>query len=113
MGAPVGPAARAPFGLPVLAAPVPLSRATLDLARCGIEALPEREIKSRIMQSTNEVGVPISEREVTVTHYDDRTVKVEVAWRVPVIVVQGDTVLAMPLSVKWSSTASAAAAVKR
>ena len=83
------------------------------LTRDGIEALPEREIKSRIMQSTSEVGVPISEREVTVTHYDDRTVKVEVAWRVPVIVVQGDTVLAMPLSVKRSSTATAAAAVKR
>jgi hypothetical protein len=82
------------------------------LTRDGIEALPEREIKGRIMQSTNEAGVPINEREVTVTH-DGRTVRVEVAWTVSVIVIQGDTVLAVPLSVKRSSTATAAAAVKR
>jgi hypothetical protein len=83
------------------------------LTRDGIEALPEREIKTRIMQSTNEAGVPINEREVTVTHYDDRTVRVDVAWKIPVVVMHGDTVLAVPLSVKRSSTATAAAAVKR
>ena len=83
------------------------------LTRDGVEALPEREIKNRIMLSTNEVGVPIKEREVTVTHYTDRTVRVEVAWTVPVIVLHGDTVVAVPLSVKRSSAATAAAAVKR
>jgi hypothetical protein len=36
-----------------------------------------------------------------------------VAWKVPVVVMDGDTVLAVPLSVKRSSTAAAAAAVKR
>jgi hypothetical protein len=81
------------------------------ITREGIEAVPEREIKSRIMQSTNEAGVALNERDVTVTHYDDRTVRVEVAWTVPVVVVQGDVVLAMPLSVKRAS--GAAAIVKR
>ena len=81
------------------------------ITREGIEAVPEREIKSRIMQSTNEAGIALNERDVTVTHYDDRTVRVEVAWIVPVIVVQGDVVLAMPLSVKRASVA--AAIVKR
>ncbi len=83
------------------------------LARDGIQSLPKREVKSRIMLSTNEAGVPLNEREVTVIHYDDRTVRVEVAWKVPVIVLHGDTVLAVPLSVKRSSAATAAAAVKR
>lgn len=36
------PAAPAPFGLPVLAEPVPLARATLDLVRRGIEHLWSR-----------------------------------------------------------------------
>jgi len=82
------------------------------IARDGIDTVPEREIKSRIMQSTNEAGVPLHERDVTVTHYDDRTVRVEVAWTVPVIVVRGDIVLAVPLSVRRASDASVAA-VKR
>jgi hypothetical protein len=82
------------------------------ISRDGIEAVPEREIKNRIMQSTSEAGVPLNERDVTVTHHDDRTVKVEVAWTVPVIVMQGDVVLAVPLSVKRAAAASAAA-VKR
>lgn len=82
------------------------------ITRDGIDAVPEREIKTRIMQSTNEAGVPLSDRDVTVTHDDDRTIRVEVAWTVPVIVVRGDVVLAVPLSVKRAST-GATAAVKR
>lgn len=82
------------------------------ITRDGVEAVPEREIKTRIMQSTAEAGVPLNERDVTVTHYDDHTVRVQVAWTVPVIVMQGDVVLAVPLSVKRASAAPAAA-VKR
>jgi hypothetical protein len=82
------------------------------IARDGIDAVPAREIKSRIMQSTNEAGVPLTERDVAVTHADDRTVRVEVAWSVPVIVVRGDTVLAVPLSVKRASS-GATAVLKR
>ena len=82
------------------------------LTRDGIDSVPAREIKTRIMQSTNEAGIPLDERDVTVTHYDDRTVRVEVVWTVPVIVMRGDTVLAVPLSVKRASTAPTAA-VKR
>jgi len=80
------------------------------ISREGVEAVPEREIKNRIMQSTAEVGVPLSDRDVRVTHYDDRTIRVEVAWTVPVIVMRGDVVLAVPLTVKRASAASAAAA---
>jgi hypothetical protein len=83
------------------------------IARDGIDAVSEREIKTRIMQSTNEAGVPLNEREIVVTHSDDRTVRVEVSWTVPVVVMRGDTVLAVPMSVKRSSTAATAAAVKR
>jgi hypothetical protein len=82
------------------------------IARDGIAAVPTREIKSRIIQSTDEAGVPLEEGDVTVTHHDDRTVTVEVAWTVPVVVVQGDVVLAVPLSVKRAST-GAAVGVKR
>lgn len=80
------------------------------LARDGIDAVPPNEIKSRIMQSTNEAGVPLDTRDVTVTHYDDRTVRVEVVWTVPVVVMRGDTVLAVPLSVKRASAAPATSA---
>jgi hypothetical protein len=83
------------------------------IARDGIDSVPEREIKTRILQSTNEAGVPLDEREIVVVHQDDRAVRVEVAWTVPVVVMRGDTVLAVPLSVKRVSTAAAAAAAKR
>jgi hypothetical protein len=83
------------------------------IGRDGIDAVSEREIKTRILQSTNEAGVPLSEREIVVTHHDDRSVRVEVTWTVPMVVMRGDTVLAMPMSVKRSSTAAAAAAAKR
>jgi hypothetical protein len=79
------------------------------IARDGIEAMPQREIKTRIVQSTNEAGVPLNERDVTVTHYDDRTVRVEVKWSVPAIVVRGDVVLALPLTVKQASAPTTAA----
>ncbi len=80
------------------------------ITKDGIDSVPARDIKSRIMQSTNEAGIPLNERDLTVTHYDDRTVRVEVVWTVPVIVMRGDTVLAVPLSVKRASTAAPAAA---
>jgi hypothetical protein len=72
------------------------------IAREGIEAVPAPEIKKRILNSTNEAGVPLSERDVIVTH-EDRTVRVEVVWTVPVVIVKGESVLAVPLSVKRAS----------
>jgi hypothetical protein len=72
------------------------------ISREGIEAVPEPEIKTRIMRSTGEAGVTLADREVVVTR-DGPTVRVEVAWTIPVIVVKGDPVLAIPLSVRRAS----------
>jgi hypothetical protein len=83
------------------------------ITKDGIDAVPAAEIKTRIMRSTNEAGIPLSDRDVAVTHYDDKTVRVEVAWTIPVIVVKGDTVLAVPLSVKRASTGGVPTAARR
>jgi hypothetical protein len=73
------------------------------ISREGIEAVPERDIKARIMQSTSEAGVTLAERDVSVTR-EDRAVRVDVMWAIPVVVVRGDSVLAVPLSVKRVSS---------
>lgn len=75
------------------------------ITKDGIEAVPEKEIKSRIMAATSEAGVPLTENDLIVTR-EGRTVKVEAIWTIPVIVVKGDTVLAVPLSVKRASGAA-------
>src|SRR5262249_2085554 len=61
------------------------------LGKDGVEALPEREIRTRVLNSTNEAGVALGERDVTVTR-DDRLVRVEVVWTIPVVVVKGQPV---------------------
>jgi len=76
------------------------------ITKDGIEAVPEKEIKSRIMAATSEAGVPLSEKDLIVTR-EDRTVKVEAIWTVPVIVMRGESVLAVPLSVKRASSGAA------
>ena len=76
------------------------------ITRDGIEAVTEKEIKSRIMAATSEAGVPLSEKDLIVTR-EDRTVKVEAIWTVPVIVMRGESVLAVPLSVKRASSGAA------
>lgn len=75
------------------------------ITKDGIETVPEKEIKSRIMAATSEAGVPLTENDLIVTR-EGRTVKVEAIWTIPVIVVKGDTVLAVPLSVKRASGAA-------
>jgi hypothetical protein len=75
------------------------------ISREGIEAVPVPEVKNRVMQAANEAGIPIRESDVIVTR-EDRGVKVEVIWTVPVVIVKGESVVAVPLSVKRvSSTA--------
>jgi hypothetical protein len=78
------------------------------ITKDGIEAVPAVEIKARVMKATNEAGIPLSENDVVVTR-DDRTVRVEAIWTVPVIIVKGESVLAIPLSVKRVSAGAAAA----
>jgi hypothetical protein len=57
------------------------------------------DVKMRILREANEAGVPIAEREVSVVSAD-RMLKVNVVWTFPVIVYKGESVLAIPLSVK-------------
>lgn len=76
------------------------------ITKDGIEAVPEKEIKSRIMAATSEAGVPLTENDLIVT-LEDRKVKVEAIWTIPVIVVKGESVLAVPLSVKRASSGAA------
>lgn len=73
------------------------------LGKEGVEALPSEEIKAKVLAAASESGVPLTEKDVIVTR-EDRTVRVEVIWTVPVIIVKGDTVLAIPLSVKRTSS---------
>ena len=76
------------------------------ISKEGIEVVPAPEIKKKILAATSEAGVPLTDNDVIVAH-EDRTVKVEVIWTIPVIVVKGDTVLAIPLSVKRTSSSTA------
>ncbi len=57
------------------------------------------DVKTRILREANEAGVPIDEREVSVVSAD-RMLKINVVWTFPVIVYKGESVLAIPLSVK-------------
>lgn len=59
------------------------------------------DVKMRILREAKEAGVPIEEREVSVVSAD-RMLKVNVVWTFPVIVYKGESVLAIPLSVKKS-----------
>jgi hypothetical protein len=72
------------------------------ISKASVESVPASELKASIMTAANEAGVPLHEREVNVTR-EDKAVRVEIIWTVPVIVVKGESVLAVPLSVKRSS----------
>jgi hypothetical protein len=68
------------------------------ISREGAAAMPPQEIKTRVIQSTAEAGVSLTEREISVTDAGDG-VRIEVTWTMPVIVVKGEPVLQVPLSV--------------
>jgi hypothetical protein len=65
------------------------------------ELATANDVKIRILREANEAGVPIGEREVSVV-LADRELKLNVVWTFPVIVYKGESVLAIPLSVKKS-----------
>jgi hypothetical protein len=71
------------------------------VSRDGVEAVPARELKSRVMTAATDMGVPLNERDVIVTN--DGRVTIEVSWTIPVIVAKGEPVFAVPLSVRRSS----------
>lgn len=66
------------------------------------EVLPQSsepiELKRRILHAVNEAGIPLSDREVSVTKDERGGVHVQVVWALPVVVVKGESVLAVPLS---------------
>ncbi len=71
----------------------------------GVESTPPRELRDKVMSSANEAGVPLTDRDVLVTIGDDRRVRVQVIWTVPIVVVNGDAVVALPLTVRRTSAA--------
>jgi hypothetical protein len=72
------------------------------VSKDGVETIPSRELKARLMDAANEAGVLLADKDVSVSN-TDRVVNVEVIWTVPVVVVNGDAVVAVPLSVRRSS----------
>ena len=68
----------------------------------GVETIPSRELKAKVMTAANEAGVPLGDKDVVVVN-TDRVVQVEVIWTVPVVIVNGDAVVAVPLKVRRSS----------
>src|SRR5499433_3750309 len=56
-------------------------------------------MKSRILKDTAESGVPLQERDVSVT-VDNRTYTVNIVWSFPVIIYHGEPLLSIPLSLK-------------
>jgi len=77
------------------------------VSREGVETVPSRELKARVMTAANEAGVPIGERDVIVTNDGRGRVTIEVIWAIPVVIARGESVLAVPLSVKRTSVGSA------
>ena len=73
------------------------------ISKEGIEAVSIPDVKTRVLKATNEAGIPIRDKDVSVTR-EERGVRVEVNWTVPFIVVKGESVLAVPLSVNRAST---------
>jgi hypothetical protein len=72
------------------------------VSKDGVETIPSRELKARLMDAANEAGVPLADKDVVVSN-TDRVVNVEVIWTVPVVIVNGDAVVAVPLAVRRSS----------
>jgi hypothetical protein len=72
------------------------------VSRDGVETVPARELKARVVTAANEAGVPLVPKDVVITDAD-RGVTVEVAWTVPVVIVNGDPVFAVPLTVRRTS----------
>ena len=58
-----------------------------------------RLIRDYVLRVSNEAGVPLTERDVTVFPVGDQIV-VEAVWSYPVLIFKGEVVLAVPLSVK-------------
>lgn len=58
-----------------------------------------RLIRDYVLKVSNEAGIPLTERDVSVLPVGDQIVA-EAVWSFPVLIVKGEVVLAVPLSVK-------------
>ena len=73
------------------------------VSKDDVATIPSRELKSKVMSAANEAGVPLTEKDVVVTNNAGQSVSVEVLWTVPVVIVNGDAVFAVPLAVRRTS----------
>jgi hypothetical protein len=72
------------------------------VSAAGVETIPSRELKTKVMSAANAAGVPLVDKDVVVVNAG-QGVNIEVLWTVPVVVVNGDAVFAVPLAVRRSS----------
>ncbi|HTO12020.1 MAG TPA: hypothetical protein VMQ51_10635 [Candidatus Binatia bacterium] len=72
------------------------------VSKDDVTTIPSPELKAKVMRAAGEAGVPLTDKDVVVTHAG-QGVNVEVLWTVPIVVVNGDAVFAVPLAVRRSS----------
>jgi hypothetical protein len=70
------------------------------------------DVKKRILREATTAGVPLDDREVNVVA-TNAGLAIQVAWTFPVIVYKGESVLAVPLSVKKQHAAGGRAYLPR
>ena len=70
------------------------------------------DVKKRILREATSAGVPLGEREVNVVSTRG-VLAIQVVWTFPVIVYKGESVLAVPLSVKKQHQAGGRAYLPR
>ncbi|HEX3178126.1 MAG TPA: hypothetical protein VHZ49_15725 [Methylomirabilota bacterium] len=80
-------------------------RSLADLPTAG-------DVKKRILREATTAGVPLDDREVNVVA-TTAGLAIQVAWTFPVIVYKGESVLAVPLSVKKQHPAGGRAYLPR
>ena len=68
-------------------------------ARSLLERHDPRVVKQTILNTVNQAGVPLQEKDVNVTA-SERALAVSVVWSFPVVIYKGESVLAIPLSVE-------------
>lgn len=76
-------------------------------ARSLLERHDPLVVKRTILNAVNRGGVPLQDKDVTVTA-SERSLAVSVVWTIPVVVYKGESVLAIPLSVDRARAQAAA-----
>jgi hypothetical protein len=66
-----------------------------------------RGVKNKILKETADAGIPLGDRDVSVT-LAERQLTVNIVWSFPVIIYNGEPVLAIPISLKRQRAMDAA-----